>query len=72
MPVRSVLSGVLGIAMLGLGGFVALRPFWVHGATFTGARWLDVAFALVFMLRGLMNVSSARRAIQKAKQPTTR
>jgi hypothetical protein len=72
MAARSVLSGVLGLAMLGLGIFVAVRPLWAHGATFTGARWLDVAFSLVFILRGLMNVSSARRAFQKANHPTTR
>jgi hypothetical protein len=25
----------------------------------TGARWLDMAFAVVFMLRGLINVRTA-------------
>jgi uncharacterized membrane protein HdeD (DUF308 family) len=67
MPARAVLSFVLGVLMLGLGIFVALHPFWSHGASFTGARWLDVAFAVVFILRGFMNVSSARSALRKAK-----
>jgi hypothetical protein len=72
MPVRAVLSLVLGVLMLGLGSFVALRPLWSHGVAFTGTLWLDVAFAAVFILRGLMNVSSARSAIAKAKDPMNR
>jgi hypothetical protein len=54
---------VLGVAMFALGLFVALRPLWVH-APVTGARWLDMAFAIVFMLRGAINVRTvmAQRA----------
>jgi hypothetical protein len=69
MPGRVVLSFVLGVVMLALGVFVALRPFWSHGVAFTGARWLDVAFALVFVLRGLMNVSSARAVMRRRNVP---
>ena len=65
MPARVVLSFVLGVLMFGLGVFLTLRPLWTHGASFTGARWLDVAFALVFILRGLMNMNSARSALNK-------
>lgn len=65
MTARVALSLVLGIVMLALGVFIAVRPFWAHGVPFTGARWLDVAFALVFILRGLMNVSSARSKMRK-------
>lgn len=46
---------VLGVAMFAIGLFVALRPLWVPGPV-TGARWLDMAFAIVFMLRGAINV----------------
>jgi hypothetical protein len=50
-----VVSLVLGVAMFGIGLFVAVRPLWTP-VSFTGARWLDMAFALVFMLRGAVNV----------------
>ena len=50
---------VLGVAMLVIGAYVAVRPLWTHNATITGARWLDMAFAIVFMLRGVMNVRTA-------------
>jgi hypothetical protein len=56
-----VLRIVIGIALFALGVFVAVRPLFVHGATLTGTRWLDMAFALVFMLRGAVNVRSALR-----------
>ena len=46
---------VLGIVMVGIGLFVAVRPLWTP-VPFTGARWLDMAFGLVFMLRGAVNV----------------
>jgi hypothetical protein len=55
-----VVTLVLGIAMFGIGLFIALRPLWKHNATLTGARWMDWAFAFVFMLRGVMNWRTAR------------
>jgi hypothetical protein len=51
-----VVSIVLGVAMFAIGLYVAVRPLWTHGSVVTGARWLDMAFALVFMLRGVINV----------------
>jgi hypothetical protein len=45
--------------MFAIGLYVAVHPLWSH-ATITGARWLDVAFALVFMLRGLVNFRTVR------------
>ena len=48
-----VLRLVLGVALSALGAFVALRPLFTHFAVLTGARWLDVTFALVFLVRGL-------------------
>jgi hypothetical protein len=72
MPARALLGLVLGVLMLVLGVFIELRPLWTNAATFTGALWLDVAFAAVFILRGLMNVTSARSAIAKAKRPVNR
>jgi len=52
---------VLGVVMFGLGLFVAVRPLWTHNSTVTGARWLDMAFAVVFMLRGIINVRTEMR-----------
>ena len=52
---------VLGIVLFALGAFVALRPLFTHWAVLTGARWLDMTFALVFMVRGVFNVRSALR-----------
>jgi hypothetical protein len=52
----------LGVILVGLGSFVALRPLWRPHATVTPSRFLDVAFAAVFILRGLVNIRSALRA----------
>lgn len=52
--------------MFAIGVFVALRPLWSHNAVFLGARWLDLTFALVFMLRGAINVRTARNRWQRA------
>jgi hypothetical protein len=41
--------------MVAIGLFVAVRPLWMP-VPLSGARWLDMAFALVFMLRGAVNV----------------
>jgi len=46
--------------MFAIGLFVAVRPLWSHNAVFLGARWLDLTFALVFMLRGVVNIRTAR------------
>ncbi|HEX7018523.1 MAG TPA: hypothetical protein VF159_00825 [Gemmatimonadaceae bacterium] len=60
MAARKPILIVLGVVLFGLGAFVAVRPLWVK-TPLTGARWLDMAFALVFMLRGAMNVRAAGR-----------
>jgi uncharacterized membrane protein HdeD (DUF308 family) len=52
---------VLGAAMFLLGLFIALRPLFTHFATFTSSRWLDMTFALLFLLRGWLNVKTALR-----------
>jgi len=56
-----MLRFVIGVALLALGGYVAVYPLFRHGATVTGARWLDMAFAIAFLLRGVVNVRSALR-----------
>lgn len=45
---------VLGAVMFAIGLFVAVRPLWTP-LPVSGARWLDMAFAVVFMLRGIIN-----------------
>jgi len=60
MAGRRVFLVVLGVVLFALGAFVAVRPLWIK-TPLTGTRWLDMAFALVFMLRGAMNVRAARR-----------
>ena len=51
----------LGVVMVALGSYVAVRPLFTNNAVLTSARWLDMTFAAVFMLRGVMNVRSALR-----------
>jgi uncharacterized membrane protein HdeD (DUF308 family) len=62
--VRWIVGLVLGVIMFGLGLYVGLRPLWTHNSVVTGARWLDMAFAAVFMLRGVINV---RVALQRKR-----
>jgi hypothetical protein len=57
---RARLSLVLGVVMVGLGSYVALRPLW-NRVPLTGQRWTDVAFATFFLLRGVMYLRSLRR-----------
>lgn len=51
----------LGIAMVLLGAYLALHPLWAHGRPVTQSIWFDMAFAALFLLRGTMNLRSARR-----------
>lgn len=64
---RAQILLVLGFIMIGLGGYVAVRPLWMHGTTLTPTRWLDMTFAIVFLLRGSLNV---RRALQTLRSAT--
>lgn len=59
--VRWIVGFILGVVMFGIGLYVAIRPLWAHNAVISGARWLDMAIAAVFMLRGVFNVRSALR-----------
>ena len=59
-PGRTLLL-VLGLVMVGIGLFVALRPLFVPGRPVTGQRWLDMLFAVFFLLRGMWNVRVAMR-----------
>jgi hypothetical protein len=61
-PALRTVTLVLGALMIALGLFLALRPLMAPGRPVTNSRWLDMAFALFFLVRGAMNVRSARRA----------
>jgi hypothetical protein len=50
---------VLGVVLMVLGAFIGVRPLFTHWAVLTGARWLDVTFAVVFIFRGWLNVRTA-------------
>ena len=52
---------VIGSVMATLGAFVALRPIWSGPAPLTSSRWLDIAFAAFFLIRGVMTVRTALR-----------
>ena len=54
-----ILTMVLGVVIFGIGLFVGLRLLFGH-VPLTGTRWLDVAFSIVFMLRGMVNVKRAQ------------
>jgi hypothetical protein len=63
--VRRTIALVLGVVMIGLGAFLAVRPLLPGQRALTGSRWFDAAFALFFLLRGWMNVRSALRSKQR-------
>jgi uncharacterized membrane protein HdeD (DUF308 family) len=56
---------VLGVILGALGLFIAVRPLFVP-KTFTDSRWLDMTFAAVFLLRGVLNIKTALRRRQGA------
>lgn len=63
MPVttRSRITLLVGVVMVLLGAFIALRPLWAGPQPLSASRWLDVGFAAFFLLRGGMNIQTARR-----------
>lgn len=52
---------VVGWVMIVLGAFVAIHPLLPGVKPITGQIWLDVAFAVFFLVRGWMNVRAGRR-----------
>ena len=62
---RHVIVLAIGVAMMTLGAYIALRPFWAGPVPMSSSRWIDMAFAAFFLIRGLMNVQGARRALAR-------
>lgn len=52
---------VIGVVMIVLGAYVALHPLWAPQRPLTASRWLDVTFAAFFLIKGWLNVRTARR-----------
>ena len=61
MPLRARVVLAIGATMMALGAYVALRPLWAGPRPLTASRWLDMAAAAFFLLRGWMNVRGALR-----------
>jgi hypothetical protein len=59
----------IGLAMMALGAYIALRPLWAGPRPMSSSRWIDMAFAAFFLVRGLMNVQGARRALARMEAP---
>jgi hypothetical protein len=51
----------IGLVMMALGSYIALRPLWAGTRPLSTSRWLDLAFAAFFLLRGWMNVRTGLR-----------
>ncbi|GAC1649421.1 MAG: hypothetical protein NVS4B3_06460 [Gemmatimonadaceae bacterium] len=66
---RRTLLSLLGLLLVALGAYVAVRPWLVPGPAVTGSRWLDVGFAVFFVVRGVMNLRASRRLPQAAWRP---
>ena len=60
-PTTAKIGLAIGTVMIGLGLFVAVRLAATGGRTLTGKLWLDLAFALFFVVRGAMYFSRFRR-----------
>jgi hypothetical protein len=69
MSARRAFSLVVGLVMVGIGGFVAIRPLWAGPRPLSASRWLDVAFAFFFLLRGAMHLRSVLAPARGAGPP---
>ena len=58
---RVTLALVTGLAMIAMGLVIVARPLCTARPALTSSAWMDGAFALFFLVRGLMNVRSARQ-----------
>jgi hypothetical protein len=67
--VRSRFLLALGAILIAIGGYLAIRPLLGTGAPITSSRWLDAAFAVFFLIRGVMNVRAATRSPYRAARP---
>lgn len=57
----------IGAIQAGVGAFIAVRLVAGAGAPITSSRLLDIAFGAFFLIRGVMNVRTARRAMHDTR-----
>jgi hypothetical protein len=69
LSTRHVIGLVIGSVMIGIAIFLLTRPLFPPGTPVTTARWLDLAFAAFFLVRGGMNVRAALRARREPPPP---
>jgi len=62
---RGPIALVIGVVMVALGAWLLVALFLMGRRPVTGRLWLDVAFALFFILRGGMNLSTGRRVVRR-------
>ena len=58
---RGSIAFVLGVVMVALGAWLLVSAFLLRRGPVTSSIWLDLAFALFFILRGGMTLRSGRR-----------
>lgn len=67
LPPRFAIAFGIAALMIGLGLFVLGRLIGTGGRGVTGPAWLDVAFALFFLLRGAMSLATTRRQLRRER-----
>jgi hypothetical protein len=63
------LTPIIGLILIGLGAYITLRPLLGARQPLTSSRWLDLAFAAFFLLRGVMSVRRNQRARARSEAP---
>jgi len=60
-PASVSIGLAIGAVMIGLGLYIGARTLAGGATPLTGTRWLDLAFAVFFILRGALAVQRWRR-----------
>jgi hypothetical protein len=67
---RGRIALILGVVMVALGAWLLASVLILGRPPVSSSRWLDVAFAAFFILRGGMNLASGRRTVRGPAPPT--
>ena len=68
MSLSTRLGLVIGVVMFGLGTYIALHPLWSREPV-TPSPWLDVAFALFFLIKGWLHLRALWRPARPPQPP---
>ena len=60
MPLRLKIGLAIGTVMFALGAYIALHPLWSREPV-SSSRFLDVAFAIFFLVKGWLYLRQAWR-----------